>query len=227
MGIAIFLRTEQSVNNFRKCILSVIEDKEIDYVLLTYPYIQENKPYDWKDSNGITTRHQSKYSILDNGLRRSILSRNNFEIDTISSRSNRDWREAYENFVRKLKRNIYNSKNNIEFRAFFGDKDTSKLHAKIMIGYKIINENYIPVILMLGSSNLTKPAFEKGLDFNYESDIILWDDEEYNLNLNILEGKDLKPIVCKVIEKGQEKRYLNYYNSIVSGYMDNHVEFVD
>jgi len=190
LGIAIFLRTQKKPNNFRRSVLSVIEDEEINYVLMTYPYFYEKKPYyDYQDNNGVKkkVKKEGSYSILDDELSKSILSRNNLVINTISSKSDELWRESYEKFINKLKASIKANNKNIKYRSYLGDSQNSKLHAKIMIGCKKYGSYYKPVILMIGSSNLTNSAFGEMKYFNYESDIILWDDRDYNFNFdNIL-----------------------------------------
>lgn len=230
MGIAIFLRTQEKPNNFRRSVLSVIEDKEINYILMTYPYFYERKPYyEYKCNNnvGVKIKKEGKYSILDDELSKSILNRNSLVIDTIASKSDALWRESYGKFINKLKAGIKANNKNVKYKAYLGDSQNSKLHAKIMIGCKKDGSDYNPVILMIGSSNLTNSAFGEMKYFNYESDIILWNDRDYNFNVEKLEVGDLKPILCKSKDDGIEKEYIDYFWRIFIEDFKKHLEEVN
>lgn len=214
MGICIFLRTKKKPNNFRKTILNIIQDTDIDYVLLTYPYFAEEKPY----INSSGKKEYGKYSILNDELQNSILMRDNFTIYTISSATVDLWKESYEKFAEKLKDAICKSGKKIYYNNYeVGTKDKI-LHAKFCIGCKYIEEKWIPVVLVLGSSNLTNKAFAEYTKFNYESDIVLWNDNLYKFPYDKLEDGDLSPLYA-VTKQGEEKKYIEYfYDKVVEAF---------
>lgn len=180
---------------------------------MTYPYFYENKPnYGVDKVTKLPIKTEAKYSILNDGLKQAILSRTNFEITTLSTRSNREWRESYLNFIKNL-RSYSNelSTNNINFKPYFiANKAKAKLHAKIMLAAKKENNTYCPVALMIGSSNLTNMAFGVEKNFNYEADILLWGNG-YTFNYEELSKGEFPPIICNAINEEVETFYIKKY----------------
>lgn len=216
MGLDLFFRVDKKVNNFRTTLLSIINDKQIAKIVLSYPYYSENKIND----NGVV----SNYSILDSGIRETVLSWHNYRIVTIGAfkldkHGNEDsWTQSYRNFVNKLRKDI--SGNNIDYKAYFLNGNTNLSHAKFCIGYKIINEGYIPVIAMIGSSNLTNKTFEFYPDFNYETDVVIWDDSNYEFKLNENNEEDLGYIPTKPKNNYDIKRNLEYLDKKVANLIE-------
>lgn len=117
---------------------------------LTYLYFYENKPqYKTDKVIGSTYKIEGKYSILNDELKQTILSRTNFEITTLSSRLNREWRESYINFIEDLRKYSKElSKNNINFKPYFiSNKAKAKLHAKIMLAAKKDNNKCFTILV--------------------------------------------------------------------------------
>lgn len=225
MPIAIFFRAQRIPNNFRESLLYLIEDAELDAIVLTYPYYSEKK------LNG--DGEPSNYSILDRGLKERILSREKYELITIAPRTidkndeEDSWTKSYRNFVANLRNYIEDANKNIDYHGYFLMNENNFLHAKFCLGYKIIEEKYVPVVLLLGSSNLTNKAFDEYPDYNYESDILLWDDNYYTFKLDTLKDGDLRPILAKPKNKDDERIYLKYFHNKVSNeFNDNKLEEV-
>lgn len=106
-------------------------------------------------------------------------------------------------------------------------------HAKFAIGLRKENNKYIPVILVLGSSNLTNKAYKVGIDdFNYEIDTILWDDIMYHYTIDKKlieesENKGLAPIVASTDPNktyNNENEYLNWFYGKFKADKDNELE---
>ncbi|VVB84737.1 Uncharacterised protein [uncultured archaeon] len=57
-----------------------------------------------------------------------------------------------------------------DFERFFSEVLNLKWHAKIFI----LKNNANPILGIIGSSNITRPAFSDNVPFNYEADIVLW-----------------------------------------------------
>ena len=49
-------------------------------------------------------------------------------------------------------------------------RKTNRWHAKVFIAW----ESGVPAFAVIGSSNITRPAFDTTSPFNFESDVILW-----------------------------------------------------
>lgn len=230
LGVAIVLRTKSQPNNFRNTLLSVISDSKINKVFMTYPYFYENKPYKCTMIDDITGEEyeqikSAKYSVLDDGflghsLANCILNRTDFTVVTISSKSSEMWKKSYENFAHKLYNKIQGSRKNIKYEAYYTEKEKEKLHAKIFIGC-VNNE---PAFLVIGSSNLTNNAFGTFENFNYEADVILWDDQKYKFDYSILQSDELVPIIATANTPGVEGQYINHFYKQYASHFRDHIE---
>lgn len=200
--------------------LELIQHQSIKGVILTYPYFYENKPY---CIDGI--KHDAKYAILNDQLQTAILNNNDFFLYSVSSKKQDTyWVESYNNFTNHLKAAIIASKKSISFRSYIIKNDTHLLHAKFCIGFVQKGVKTIPAVLMLGSSNLTKPAFSLIQDFNYESDIVLWDHNLFQFNYDILESGNIKPIIAYSKQDtsfGNEREYIDYFYKLYKSELYN------
>lgn len=147
--VTIFLRKEERINYFRSIILNVFNSDSIDEIIICSGFFQE-------PSNG-------EFSASED-LIRNISNYNQKKIKIVGVHNNQ-WIKKFDIFCSKLKQNkfIINK---------FKIKNT-KWHAKIMIAKK----NGIPILTIIGSSNITRPAFHNSSPFNYESDVLFWDDK--------------------------------------------------
>lgn len=172
--IAIFLRKELRVNRFSDAVVGVLNSRSIDNAIICSGFFQEDTSY------SVST---AKFNLLG---RLTSFSPLNLEIFGYYHRQ----RPAFLTFIRNVL-HINHSSLGISGYRIRGDK----WHAKISIA-KI---NNIPVFASIGSSNITRRAFDNLKNFNYECDVIFWDETipEINNIMNEIIGEeaDLFPSV--------------------------------
>ena len=148
MGIAIFLRKNHSTNRFRDILINSLNSGIGDKALICSGFFQEN----FRNSNYQSSQEPNFINALVS---------NNIELITIGIHNNY-WLNSYKNF----RDNLQSSGVNITAKY----KKGLKWHAKI---YILFSKN-IPILGIIGSSNITRNAFSVSKPFNYESDVILW-----------------------------------------------------
>jgi hypothetical protein len=120
-------------------------------------------------SSGYIYEPDDGYGILRDGLADAIKSGiGNHQLTTIAGKLTQigrmDWPEYYRNFVARLR------SNGVNVRAFAAPR--RNWHAKIAVMLDLQGK---PVAAIVGSSNLTGPAFGEGRgSWNYESDVTIW-----------------------------------------------------
>jgi hypothetical protein len=163
--IAIALRTNENISYFRRNLISLLSYPDFTKIVICSGYFQEN----YKGS---------AYRILNDGILSTILSNPNYKnIEYIIVGGQFGviktdlWRLSFNKFLSGLK------VNKINFKAFVDPK--GKWHAKISIGI----ENSIPKTVLIGSSNMSRPAYgEPNHYFNIEADILLLANEPKLIN---------------------------------------------
>jgi hypothetical protein len=85
------------------------------------------------------------------------------------------WKTSYSNFINNLKAA------NVNVNAKY--VNGLKWHAKVFI----LSNNY-SIFGIIGSSNITRPAFAAIKNFNYECDVILWPDDFTAINDFMIEA---------------------------------------
>lgn len=155
MSIQITLRRDKEFSPFRKQLLEICEIPSYGDLILCSGYIWEN----------------SSYSVLDDDLLNAIktgLSGN--QIICVAGKLATkpvNWFKHYSDFVEKLK------SHGISVTAKVAPK--RNWHAKIAVR---LDKAGIPVVAMVGSSNLTGPAYgENRYSWNYECDVTIWKDK--------------------------------------------------
>ncbi len=157
--IAIFLRKEQR-NRFRELILQTFNCSSVSEMILCSGFFQE--PYCDKKSKKIT--YSSSASFIYNNKDSKIIQ--------LVGVHNENWAKRYEKFYKNLTKI-----KNLTVKKFI--VKNKSWHAKVMIGKSTMKE---PLITIIGSSNITHPAFDNDIYFNYESDVLLWDDTNSEIN---------------------------------------------
>ena len=155
MSIQITLRRNAAFSPFRKQLLEICEIPYHGNLILCSGYIWENH----------------SYSVLDDDLLAAIkagLSGN--QIVCIAGKLAKkpvNWFQHYSDFVAKLK------SHGISVTAKVAPK--RNWHAKFAIR---LDKSDSPVVAMVGSSNLTGPAYvENRNSWNYECDVTMWKDK--------------------------------------------------
>lgn len=154
MPIRITLRTNRDFSPFREMLHRLITLPDADDLILCSGYIWEP---------GETDKYPN-YKILDDGLL-TVLQRGCMDkkIVTIAGKLDERWLNFYKNFIRRLRQV------GLQVTPYFAPK--RNWHAKVAIRLK----NGIPVAGIVGSSNLTGPAYgEDRRNWNFESDVLIW-----------------------------------------------------
>lgn len=150
MPIKIALRKYSGQSPFRRMLNMLLTSPIGDSSILCSGYI-------WQP-NG------SHYNVLDDGLRNSLISGcQGGELTTVAGKFYPSYYEDYyRNFIQDLRLH------GVRVRAYFAPK--KNWHAKIAIR---LNKG-TPVAALVGSSNLTSPAYGVGRKWNYEADVLIW-----------------------------------------------------
>ena len=152
MPVKIVLRKRYDFSPFRRILNLLLQAPLGDTVLLCSGYI-------WQPSR--------RYNILNDGLRNAILNGcANGELITVAGKFNPGYYRYYSNFYHNF---INDLRRNIKVRAYYAPR--KNWHAKVAL--RLANNR--PVAGIIGSSNLTRPAYgENWRNWNYEADVLIW-----------------------------------------------------
>jgi HKD family nuclease len=148
MGILIILRNSSSLNLFRDIMVESIASKEGNECIICSGFIQE----------GLGNYFASQEKQLAKKLSSISL------VKIVGVYNNPKWKNECIAFLKSL------SKVGVKYKHYQTKKHN--WHAKIFILLK----NGSPILGIIGSSNLTSKAFSVQKNFNYECDVILWED---------------------------------------------------
>lgn len=172
MTVKLIMRTASSPNLFRDWMMYALRCKQVSKVVICSGFFQEYLPL-----------HQyalSRDVEFVNALK-------GVEVITVGVYS-KPWLATYQAFIHGLQRQ------GVIVQAYHTRR--LKWHAKIFIAYS----GDEPVFAIIGSSNMTRPAFAAPTvvrgDYNYEADVILWNsykkkENSYFKKFN-LEGRNFK-----------------------------------
>lgn len=149
MGILIIKRSNSTPNLFRDFLVDSIDTGAGDEVILCSGFFQENRRNNYRAS-------QEKNLA-------TVMMRNNVKA-TVVGVYNYGWSRSYNNFVTSLR--------NAGIQVIPINKTSKRWHAKVFI----LKSNGNGIFGIIGSSNITRPAFSTHQTFNVECDVILWDD---------------------------------------------------
>ncbi len=147
MPIAILLRRDTAKNIFRNVIINTISAGGVDEVLICSGFFQEN-------------RRSSYRATLEGGLGASLAS-SKIKCTTVGIH-NYQWMQSYRDFKAGLIAAGVNA--HCKYRK------GTKWHAKVFIAL----HGGVPRVGIIGSSNITRPAFSTTSPFNRECDVVLW-----------------------------------------------------
>ena len=163
MPVRISLRVGSKASPFREMLHRLITSIRGGEVYLCSGYI-------WQPCQAGTCL--GSYSVLDDKLLQALMRAAPARIVTIAGKLDYPiWQLGYRNFVLSLKKHFKNVDAYIAPRRNW--------HAKIAIR---LNEHGEPIAGLVGSSNLTRPAY--GLNsrkWNFEADVLIWiPDSKFN-----------------------------------------------
>ncbi|BAK86028.1 phospholipase D-like domain-containing protein [Komagataeibacter medellinensis] len=186
--IAIFLRKELRVNRFSAAVRGALNSPSINNVIICSGFFQEDASY---------SVSRAKFNLRGRLTSSSPL---NLEIFGYYHRQ----RSAFLRFLGNVVRiNRGSPALGVSGYRIPGDK----WHAKISIA-KI---NNIPVFASIGSSNITRRAFDNVRNFNYECDVIFWDEtvSEIDNIMNEIIGEEAYLFPSVIVANYDEKNPVN------------------
>jgi phosphatidylserine/phosphatidylglycerophosphate/cardiolipin synthase-like enzyme len=203
MGIQIILRQDASTSYFKRYFLALVQHTSLTELLICSGYFQEDL---WG------------YSVLADDLLYAIQNHaNKSKIKLIvvggkfQSRSGviDQWEVAYHKFVYKVQQA------GISYDAYLAKKNN--WHAKIAIARG--QKKFIGAIV--GSSNLTRPAFEENYNkFNFECDVVLFPDKEAATFSNKSDSNNDSPFAPIVAELARGVSQANELSRIEALYKE-------
>lgn len=158
--VAIFLRKNGAVNKFRNAILNTLRTDLVDSALLCSGFFQESPKYSaGADFDLISHRAGTPLSITTLGL------------------YSYGWKAQYATFFAQLKAK------NLSTCFSVAQKRIPSMgwHAKVFLA----KTGTKPLVGIIGSSNLTRRAFGISKNFNYECDVVIWDETVPAINAAI------------------------------------------
>lgn len=150
--VAIFLRKTGSVNKFRRTVLGSLRTNLVDEALLCSGFFQDDSKYSTgADFDLIAHRSCSPLKLTTLGL------------------YSYSWKAQYSTFFSQIQKNNSCSC----FTAVQKRIPSMGWHAKVFLA-KSAGQ---PVVGIIGSSNITRRAFGEAKQFNYECDVVIWDEQ--------------------------------------------------
>lgn len=154
--VAIFLRKD-IVNKFRRAIIETLKSEEVDEALLCSGFFQHTHNYQAGLDLDISKHRSSTPLKL-----------------TVMGIYSYTWKQQYIDFFNQL--SAINAGG--LFSATQKKMKGMRWHAKIFIAKKHSN----PLVAIIGSSNITSRAFGEHASFNYECDVIFWEEKNSRVN---------------------------------------------
>jgi hypothetical protein len=149
--VAIFLRKTGTVNKFRRAILGTLRTDLVDEALLCSGFFQDDGKYSaGADFDLIAHRHCLPLAITTLGL------------------YSYSWKPQYASFFSQL----IAANPCVCFTAQQKRMPSMGWHAKVFVA----KQAGLPVVGIIGSSNITRRAFGELAEFNYECDVVMWDE---------------------------------------------------
>lgn len=160
MGLAITLRYKANINKFRDIMIGSIASGVGNRALMTSGFFQENAIFYGKASAYQATQEPNLvHALISNSVR----------LMTVGVHANgtarNSWIASYKNFASNL------SKGGVHITPMLHPK--LRWHAKVFV----LMNNTQPIMAIIGSSNITRPAFSDTPPFNNECDVIIWSEQ--------------------------------------------------
>jgi hypothetical protein len=162
--IAILLRKSENPNRFREIILACFKDPAFDDLLLCSGFFQERGKYSASacfaaSSSGLSRNKSMTLVGVYNGL----------------------WSPDFKLFADKL--SAIHTPAGVSVTVTRRRARRFRWHAKVFVA----NDGLDPKVAVIGSSNMTVRAFGLRSDWNYEADVVIWDDKHKAANTLVSE----------------------------------------
>ena len=158
-NVAFFLRNKLAENKFSDAVMAALNMPEVDSALLCSGFFQED----------------SSYSI--SAAKFSGISRCGHRLDLTTVGYYKGGKVSYSDFTKGISSHCCSVCINHTPLRLPGDK----WHAKVFIG----KSQGAPIVAAIGSSNLTRRAFDTIKNFNYECDVLFWDESHRSISSRV------------------------------------------
>lgn len=149
--VAIILRNTGSVNRFRRTILGALRLTVVDEALVCSGFFQDDRKYSaGSDFDVMSHRSGAPLCLTTLGL------------------YSYSWKAQYATFFSQLQA----ANPHPSFTALQKRVPSMGWHAKVFIAKQAGR----PLVGVIGSSNITRKAFAELSDFNYECDVLFWEE---------------------------------------------------
>jgi len=160
-SIAIFLRNDPRTNRFRRAILGTLRCSTVDTALMCSGFFQDDGKYSAGSDIDVITHRSSALALTTLGL------------------YSYSWKIQYDDFINQLM-----AKNRAPHFSVTKKRIPGMgWHAKVFIAKRGPD----PVVAVIGSSNITRRAFGEFAPFNYECDVVMWEESDAHIN-SAIEG---------------------------------------
>lgn len=148
-NVIVLLRRTATSNLFHDVLIQAIANEAFERAMLCSGFFQE-KP-NFSASLALVPQYAPNFR------------RTHLQLTTVGIYNNL-WRPQFDTFVWSLQ---------IACPTYLTvqKRRTSRWHAKVFIAW----EDGVPAFGIIGSSNMTRPAFGKSKPFNFEADVVMWD----------------------------------------------------
>ena len=184
-NVAFFLRSKLTENRFSSSVLGALNSSVVDSALLGSGFFQEDR----------------SYSVSAKMFSRISRCRNPLELTTVGYYMG--GKASYASFVNGIAAHCCKACVRHTPLRLRGDK----WHAKIFIG----KSQGRPIVAAIGSSNLTRRAFDTLKNFNYECDALFWDgsNSEIASSMAAVLGESAEDTMSVVVAKVDEHHPVN------------------
>ena len=155
--IATILRNKQTPNIFRRTLLNAFSEGIGNEYLLCSGFFQEKQYV------------KNSYYVSDSFIKNSPDFPCRVKVTTVGVYSKYIWGSQYDDFTKAISAIKCSCGKSIEVEKR-KPKTSNKWHAKIFI----VRSNGVPMLAIVGSSNITRNAFDEQKGWNRECDSIIW-----------------------------------------------------
>jgi hypothetical protein len=185
MGLIILLRRDLTINRFRDVIIGALSSGVGTHAIMCSGFFQEDKKYQASSEANFTSAAKSLVEFKTIGV------------------YDYSWMNSYRNFIKSM------VIAGVNIKAY--SKIGQRWHAKIFI----LKKDNVPLFAVIGSSNITRPAFSCIPPFNWESDVVMWTN-------NRKYSKRLKNVVAETYKNNPNEYIVAAYKP-----KDNHGITID
>ncbi len=198
--IAAILRKSQSPNIFRRAILNAFSSGIGDEYLLCSGFFQEK--------NFKVNPYYASDSFVANSPKNSC----KITMITVGVYDSHGWGSQYDDFVKKISSIRCSCCGRYLSVKKRRRKGSNRWHAKIFM----VKNSGQPRLAIIGSSNITKSAFDEQKRWNRECDVLIWNSSDVQIDSLMraaISGVDQNPERIAVLEDEVSEVFISSYDA--------------